>query len=304
MLKVENLTKKFGDFTAVDRVGFEVQSGQTAALLGTSGSGKTTVLRLINRLLDPNEGTITIEGQNVEDQAHHLLRRSIGYVIQNIGLFPHYTVEQNINVVPKLLEWNKEAMHKRAIELLERLDLDPDTNLNKYPSELSGGQQQRIGIARAIAANPPLLLMDEPFGALDPITRKSIHEDFLHLEDLKDKTTLMVTHDVEEAFKLGDRILLMHEGQLIFNGSPSEMLFGETNDMTKNYVEGQKLIRELDTLRFQDLEQQLPNELYEQLNPSQDLLSWYNQALAEGQHERLETVFNAYLTYRSPHNEH
>ena len=199
-------------------------------LLGTSGSGKTTTLRMINRLTDPDKGTVLIDGKNIMDQDAENLRRGMGYVLQNYGLFPHFTVAENIAIVPKLLKWPKAQINQRTDELLTKLQLPPAQYRKKYPKNLSGGQMQRVGLARALAADPPILLMDEPFGALDTLTRMSVRKEFNNLDELKKKTIILVTHDVEEAFELGDVIGLMDNGRLEQFGKPADLLFHPAND--------------------------------------------------------------------------
>src|ERR1041385_4996523 len=213
MIRVEQLSKHFGAIKAVDGISFEVRDQETLILLGTSGCGKTTTLKMINRLIEPTSGRILIDGKNIQEQSPEILRRSIGYVLQNNGLFPHYTVAENIAIVPQLLKWDSKRIEKRIAELIEKLHLS-EGQLNAYPNELSGGQQQRVGLARALVADPPVLLMDEPFGALDNVTRSKIHAEFKDLDELKRKTVIMVTHDVQEAFELGDRICLMDKGKI------------------------------------------------------------------------------------------
>jgi len=247
MIKVEKLSKHFGAVKAVDGISFEVQEHENLILLGTSGCGKTTTLKMINRLIEPSAGNIFIDGKNIMEQSPELLRRGIGYVLQNNGLFPHYTVAQNIAVVPQLLKWDQKRTDKRIAELLEKLHLTKDY-LNVYPSELSGGQQQRIGLARALVADPAVLLMDEPFGALDNVTRSKIHAEFKALDELKRKTIIMVTHDVQEAFELGDHICLMDKGKIVQDGTPEELLFNPKNDFVRDFLKEQRLQLELKTV--------------------------------------------------------
>src|SRR5471030_2975522 len=244
MIKVEHISKLFGNVKAVDDISFEVAEGENLILLGTSGCGKTTTLKMLNRLIEPTSGRIFINGQNILEQQPEVLRRGIGYVLQNNGLFPHYTVAENIAVVPQLLKWEKKRTDKRIHELLEKLHLDK-SYLYVYPKELSGGQQQRVGLARALVADPPVLLMDEPFGALDNVTRSKIHAEFLALDELKRKTIIMVTHDVQEAFELGDRICLMDKGKIIQCGTPAELLFHPKNDFVRGFIKEQRLQLEL-----------------------------------------------------------
>lgn len=206
----------------VDNVSFTVDAGETLVLLGRSGSGKTTTLRLINRLLEPSSGVVLVAGQATKEIEPHRLRRGIGYVIQDVGLFPHFTVEQNIGLVPRLERWTAERIALRVRELLTLVGLDPDRFVTRRPHELSGGQRQRVGVARALAADPPLLLLDEPFGALDPITRAELQREFKALAARLGKAMVFVTHDVREGMLLGTRIGLMQDGRLVFLGTPAE----------------------------------------------------------------------------------
>ncbi|RYU89587.1 ABC transporter ATP-binding protein [Mucilaginibacter terrigena] len=258
MIKVEHLVKTFGTTHAVDDISFEVNEGENMVLLGTSGCGKTTTLKMLNRLIEPDSGTIAIDGKNILDQPAENLRRGIGYVLQNNGLFPHYTVAENIAIVPNLLKWDKAKTQKRVEELLEKLHLDKNY-LNVYPNELSGGQQQRIGLARALVADPLVLLMDEPFGALDNVTRSKIHGEFLALDELKRKTIIMVTHDVQEAFELADRIALMDKGKIVQIGSPADLLFNPVNDFVRDFLKEQHLQLEFKTIKLSDVWEYLPD---------------------------------------------
>jgi osmoprotectant transport system ATP-binding protein len=252
MIKVEHLIKIYGNIKAVNDISFEVEKGENMVLLGTSGCGKTTTLKMLNRLIEPNSGTIFIDGKNILEQPPELLRKGIGYVLQNNGLFPHYTVAENIAIVPNLLKWDKAKTQKRIDELLEKLHLTKDY-LNAYPTELSGGQQQRIGLARALVANPPVLLMDEPFGALDNVTRSKIHAEFKALDELKRKTIIMVTHDVQEAFELADRIALMDKGKIVQIGTPAELLFNPVNDFVSGFLQDQRLQLEFKSIKLTDI---------------------------------------------------
>jgi osmoprotectant transport system ATP-binding protein len=252
MIKVEHLVKTYGAIKAVNDISFEVDKGENMVLLGTSGSGKTTTLKMLNRLIEPNSGTIFIDGKNILEQPPQLLRRGIGYVLQNNGLFPHYTVAENIAIVPNLLKWDKTKTQKRIDELLEKLHLSKNY-LNAYPTELSGGQQQRIGLARALVADPPLLLMDEPFGSLDNVTRSKIHDEFKALDELKRKTIIMVTHDVQEAFELADRIAVMDKGKIVQIGTPAELLFKPVNDFVSGFLQDQRLQLEFKSIKLTDI---------------------------------------------------
>ncbi len=258
MIKVEQLSKHFGGVKAVDGISFEVKEHETLVLLGTSGCGKTTTLKMINRLIEPTSGTITIDGKSISDQSPELLRRGIGYVLQNNGLFPHYSIAENIAIVPQLLKWDSKQIEKRISELIEKLHLSAD-QLKAYPNELSGGQQQRVGLARALVADPPVLLMDEPFGALDNVTRSKIHAEFKALDELKRKTIIMVTHDVQEAFELGDRICLMDKGKIVQIGTPAELLFNPANHFVSSFLKEQRLQLEFRAIRIRDIWNLLPH---------------------------------------------
>lgn len=234
MISICQLNKFFGDNAAIDNVSLDISDGEHVILLGPSGSGKTTLLRMINGLVTPSSGTILINGQDIRKQPQDELRRQIGYVLQRNSLFPHYSVEENIGVVPNLLKWNKQAIRQRVRELMKKLHLN-EKYLSRTPDELSGGEAQRVNIARALATDPPILLMDEPFSALDAITRKSIREEFMQLDEFRKKTIIMVSHDIQEAFEFGDTILLLHHGKLVQKGRPSELLYNPANDFVKDF---------------------------------------------------------------------
>jgi len=224
MIEIEDVSRYFGSNAAVESLSLTVERGSIVTLVGTSGSGKSTLLRMINRLIEPTSGAIRIEGRDTSTIPGEELRRGIGYVIQGYGLFPHWTVKRNIATVPHLLKWDAARIDKRVEELLLLFGLDPDLYAQKFPHELSGGQQQRVGVARALAAEPSVLLMDEPFGALDPIIRAKAREDLLALQRRLGVTVVLVTHDMEEAIALGDRIAVMDRGRLLQYGSPAEIL--------------------------------------------------------------------------------
>jgi osmoprotectant transport system ATP-binding protein len=213
----------------------EVSTGEILVLLGRSGSGKTTALKLVNRLLEISSGELRVEGRSVREWNAIELRRHIGYAIQEVGLFPHYTVERNIGLVPSIQNWPKEKIQQRASELLQLVGLTPEIG-TRYPHQLSGGQRQRVGVARALAADPPILLMDEPFGALDPLTRAGLQREFLSLQKALNKTVLFVTHDLHEALLLGTRIALLDEGRLVSIHSPREFLTS-SEPLVRQYVE-------------------------------------------------------------------
>lgn len=236
MITFQNVRKSYGRQVVLDDLSFEIKQGQFVVLIGPSGCGKTTTLKMINRLIEPNSGEIYINGTNIMKQNPVELRRSIGYVIQQIGLFPNMTVEQNISVVPKLLKYPKERWKPIVRELLELVNMPYEENAHKYPSELSGGQQQRIGVLRALAASPPIVLMDEPFGALDPITRDCLQEEVKKIQKKLKKTIVFVTHDMEEALKLADTIVFMNEGKIVQMASPEEMLRNPADDIVREFM--------------------------------------------------------------------
>ena len=262
MIKVKQLSKHYKGLKAVDDISFEVTQGENMVLLGTSGCGKTTTLKMLNRLIEPTSGEIWIGNKDILRQSPETLRRGIGYVLQNTGLFPHYTIAENIAVVPKLLGWDDAKTNDRINELMEKLHLDKSI-LQSYPGQLSGGQQQRVGLARALVADPPVLLMDEPFGALDNVTRTKIQAEFKQLDELTRKTIIMVTHDVQEAFELGDRICLMDKGKIIQIGTPAELLFNPANDFVKDFLQGQRLQLELKAITLNDIWDNLPDTIAE-----------------------------------------
>ena len=237
MIAFEQVCKTYpGGTEAVRDLTLEVAEGETLVLLGTSGSGKTTTMKMVNRLIDPTSGRILIEGRDIMDQNPIELRRRIGYAIQHIGLFPHMSVAENIAVVPKLLQWPPSEITERIDQLLSMVGLDPDEFRDRFPSQLSGGQKQRIGVARALAADPPIVLMDEPFGALDPITREQLQNEFLELESVIKKTIIFVTHDVFEAAKMGDRVALLDAGRLQQLATPQELVECPANEFVDQFL--------------------------------------------------------------------
>lgn len=237
MITFDQVTKTYADgTTAVDNLSMEIPSGKITVLVGPSGCGKTTSLRMINRMIDLSKGHIIVDGKDIATQDEALLRRSIGYVIQQAGLFPHRTVLDNIMTVPNLIGTNKAKSRARALELLGRVGLDPSF-AKRYPSQLSGGQAQRVGVARALAADPPIMLMDEPFSAIDPIVRAELQSEFLRLQSEIGKTIVMVTHDIDEAIKLGDKVAILQQGgKLVQFDSPKELLANPRNDFVAEFV--------------------------------------------------------------------
>ena len=243
MLKFDHVSKVYkGGKRAVDDLTLEFEKGEFICFIGPSGCGKTTTMKMINRLIEPTEGSIYINGENIMDKDPVQLRREIGYVIQQIGLFPHMTIQENISLVLKLLKWPEEKRRARALELLELVDLTPDY-MEKFPHELSGGQQQRIGVLRALAADQSLILMDEPFGALDPITRDSLQEEFKKLQKKLNKTIVFVTHDMDEALKLADRIVIMRDGQLVQCDTPDEILRNPADEFVEEFIGKDRLVQ-------------------------------------------------------------
>ncbi len=236
MIRLTHVSKSFdgGRSYAVNHLSFSVDMGETLVLLGSSGCGKTTTLKMINRLIEPFEGIIEVHGKNVMNQDPVDLRRQIGYVFQGIGLFPHMTIEQNVQLVPLLLGWSRDKRQDRVQELLELVSLPANEFATRFPNELSGGQQQRVGVARALAADPAYLLMDEPFGALDALTRETLQQELLSLKRRLKKTIIFVTHDIFEALLLGDRIAILHEGNLQQIGTKKEVLASPATEFVQN----------------------------------------------------------------------
>ncbi|MGK7914708.1 MAG: ABC transporter ATP-binding protein [Prochloraceae cyanobacterium] len=253
MIEAIDLTKKYQGVAVVDNISFLVAEGETLGLLGMSGCGKTTTLKMLNLLIEPSSGRILIGGQDIRQRKPERLRQGIGYVIQNTGLFPHYTVAENIAVVPRLLKWKEKRIAVRTTKLLEMVGLPPEEFAQRYPHELSGGQQQRVGLARALAADPPIVLLDEPFGALDRITRRQIQQEFKHLESLLHKTMVLVTHDVFEAVTLCDRIVLMDRGRIEQIGTPQELIFQPYNDFVRDFFDANRFQLELYVTHLGDL---------------------------------------------------
>lgn len=236
MVKFKNVVKAYGNLVAVKNLDLEIPEGELVVLIGPSGCGKTTTLKMVNRLIEPTSGSIFIRDRNVMDLNPVALRREVGYVIQQIGLFPNMTIEQNIDVVPRLLGWPAEKRKRRVYELLEMVGMEPDIYAPRYPNELSGGQQQRIGVLRALAAEPPLILMDEPFGALDPIARESLQDELKSLHSRLNKTTIFVTHDMDEALKLADRVVVMNQGEVVQVATPETLLRKPANDFVASFI--------------------------------------------------------------------
>jgi len=255
-VRYENATKRYGDSAeaAVEQLNLEVPAGEVCVLVGPSGCGKTTAMRLVNRTVELSEGDVTIGGESVRKRDPAQLRREIGYVIQAVGLFPHRTIAENIGTVPQLLGWKKDRVRARTTELLELTGLDPELG-ERYPAQLSGGQQQRVGVARALAADPPVMLMDEPFGAIDPIARERLQNEFLRLQAEIRKTVLFVTHDIDEAIKMGDRIAVMRKGgHLAQFATPAELLMAPADEFVEDFVGADRALKRLALMRVADID--------------------------------------------------
>lgn len=258
MIRFENVTKRYEDgTTAVDDLSFEVERGELVTLVGPSGCGKTTTMKLVNRLTEPTSGRVLLDGEDVARTDPVRLRRRIGYVIQQVGLFPHKTVLDNTATVPALLGWKRTRARARAAELLDLVGLDPKTFGGRYPEQLSGGQRQRVGVARALAADPPVLLMDEPFGAVDPVVRERLQSEFLKLQEAVRKTVLFVTHDIEEAVRLGDRIAVYGNGSIEQFDAPAAVLGTPATPYVADFVGADRGLKRLSVTAIEtgDLEQ-------------------------------------------------
>lgn len=254
LIELVNITKSYdGKTNVIEDLNLHIDKGEIVVLIGESGCGKTTTLRMINRLNDPTSGTIMIKGEDYTEISKIELRRQLGYVIQKVGLMPHLTVGKNIEIIPELKGWDKKKRKDRAYELLELVDLPPEDYYDRYPHELSGGQQQRIGVARALAVNPDIILMDEPFSALDPITREQLQKELLKLQDELGKTIVFVTHDMDEALKIGDRIAVMKDGKILQYDTPEEILKNPANDFVEYFVGKDRLWKSPEMLHAKDI---------------------------------------------------
>lgn len=251
MILLDQVTKHYGDTIAVNKLSLEVNEGEVCVLIGPSGCGKTTILRMTNRLIEPSAGHIFVNGEDTRKIKPERLRQSIGYAIQSVGLFPHMTVATNIAVVPELLHWEKSRIVSRIEELLALVGLDPIEYAPKYPSQLSGGEAQRIGVARALAADPPILLMDEPFGAVDPLTRERLQAQFARIQQELKKTIILVTHDLDEAIRLADRIAIMESGSLVQYDTPETILTKPANKFVHDFVGTDRALKRLSRLSIE-----------------------------------------------------
>ena len=255
-VRYEETTKQYpgASSPAVDKLTLEIPAGEICVLVGPSGCGKTTAMRMVNRTVEITSGDVLVGDRSVRDREPAQLRREIGYVIQQIGLFPHRTISENIGAVPELLGWKKERIRERSAELLELIGLDPELG-DRYPAQLSGGQQQRVGVARALAADPLVMLMDEPFGAIDPINRERLQNEFLRLQAEIGKTVLFVTHDIDEAIKMGDRIAIMREGGKVAQyATPAELLMDPADEFVEDFVGADRALKRLALMRVADID--------------------------------------------------
>jgi osmoprotectant transport system ATP-binding protein len=248
-VEYRGVSKRYpGGALALDDLSLEVPAGAICALVGPSGGGKTTALKTVNRLVEPTSGQVLVDGNDVLKEDPVALRRRIGYVIQQVGLFPHRTIAENVATVPELVGWDKAQVHARVAELLELVGLDPASYGPRYPAQLSGGERQRVGVARALAAEPPVMLMDEPFGAVDPIVRERLQDEFLSIHERLGMTVLFVTHDVDEAIKMGDRVAVLRDGRLVQYGAPAELLSTPADAFVREFVGLDRWMRRLELL--------------------------------------------------------
>lgn len=278
MIRIEKVTKCYGETIAVNELSLEVNEGEVCVLIGPSGCGKTTTLRMVNRLIEPTAGRIFVNGQETSTIRPEQLRRSIGYAIQSVGLFPHMTVATNIATVPGLLHWEKSRIASRVEELLTIVGLDVAEYAPKYPSQLSGGEAQRIGVARALAADPPILLMDEPFGAVDPLTRERLQTQFIHIQQKLHKTIIMVTHDLDEAIRLADRIAIMESGKLVQYDTPEVILTKPANKFVHDFVGTDRALKRLSLINIESFTKPAPsvgiNSSLEEVNSVCERCQW------------------------------
>jgi len=259
MIRLEKVTKRYGDTVAVNELSLEINNGEVCVIIGPSGCGKTTTLRMINRLIEPTSGRIFVDGREIHTSKPEHLRRSIGYAIQSVGLFPHMTVTENIAIVPELLHWEKNRISRRIRELLTLVGLNSLEHASKYPSQLSGGEAQRIGVARALAANPPILLMDEPFGAVDPLTRERLQAQFIRIQQELKKTIILVTHDLDEAIRLADRIAIMESGKLVQYDTPEAILAKPANKFVHDFVGTDRALKRLSRISVKGIVKPAPS---------------------------------------------
>jgi osmoprotectant transport system ATP-binding protein len=278
MLSLQEVTKIYPgaeQIKAIDELSFDLEEGEICTLVGPSGCGKTTAMKMINRLIPMTSGKILIDDQNIDRMDTIELRRNIGYVIQNIGLFPNMTIAENIAIVPKLKGWDSGRITEKVESLLDMINLPPEEFMGRYPKELSGGQQQRIGVARAMAVDPPIMLMDEPFGAIDPINREHLQNEFLRIQEKVRKTIVFVTHDIDEAIKMGDKICLLKDGKLVQFAAPESLLTQPANDFVRDFVGGDRTLKRLNLLKIKSAMQPDPPTIMQDESPAkaQEMLS-------------------------------
>lgn len=301
MIVFDSVSKTFPNgFTAVSDLSFQAKEGETLVLLGTSGSGKTTTMKMINRLIDPSAGTILLGGEDVMSKNPVELRRGVGYAIQHIGLFPHMTISENIGVTPRLLGWSPNKIKIRVDELLVMVGLEPNEYVNRYPWQLSGGQRQRVGVARALAADPPVVLMDEPFGALDPITREELQNEFLKLKSDIKKTVIFVTHDVFEAVKMGDRVALLDAGRLRQIASPTELVEKPADEFVERFLGKHRFQLSLLTTKLNSLDLIQP---LKSPNPDEERNSLRPTSTLEDALDKLKSGGTGEVTIRDERNQ-
>ncbi len=253
MIRFEHVSKRFKETAVLSDISFEIEKGMFVAIIGASGCGKTTTLKMINRLIEPTEGKIFINGEDISQKDVIALRRNMGYVIQQTGLFPHMTIRENIELIPKVQKKSPEEIRKRTFELMEMVGLDRDTFLDRYPTELSGGQQQRVGVARAFATDPDIILMDEPFSALDPITRAGLQDELASLQAKLKKTIVFVTHDMDEAIKVADKLLIMSHGSIVQYDTPENILKNPANDFVSHFVGKNRIWTSPEFIKAEDI---------------------------------------------------
>jgi osmoprotectant transport system ATP-binding protein len=253
LIEFQKVTKRYKDNLVIDDLSFKIEKGDLVVLIGPSGCGKTTTLKMINKLIKTSSGKIMVDGKDISKEDTIELRRNIGYVIQQTGLFPHMTVGENIALVPNLKKWSQDKIKERTIELLEMVGMDPEEYIDRYPAELSGGQQQRIGVARAFAVNPDVILMDEPFSALDPITRSQLQDELYHLQQELKKTIVFVTHDMDEALKLGDKVAIMKDGKLLQYDKPEQLLKNPSQGFVEEFIGKNRIWNQPEFIKAEDI---------------------------------------------------
>jgi len=253
MIKFENIVKKYGDKTVIDDFSLEIQPGELVVFIGPSGCGKTTLLQMVNRLIEPTSGTIYVNGKDIKKKDPIQLRRNIGYVIQNVGLFPHMSIKENLEIIPRVKGEEPEAIEEKTVRLLKLVGLDPDEYMYRFPSELSGGQQQRVGVARAFSTDSDIILMDEPFSALDPITRSSLQEELFNMQQELRKTIIFVTHDMDEAYKIADKICIIKEGKMVQYDTPENILKNPANEFVANFIGKKRVWNNPEVLKAEDI---------------------------------------------------